>query len=1119
MSGPEDCALKSLHDAVEWKDLDSLESLLKGGVDPNSVDDKGMTALNKICESVRLHDVHVTMVRALLRYKADVNIESQEDMSPLSNLFQGGNNHRLRVEIFKLLLEHGANVDRVDFDRDTILHLIFRSDAWRPNLMEAVELLLFKCRIDVNAKNVNGHTPLHVAVGHCIDAKAIELLLKNGANPNIVDLRGMAPINSICAEPDLSAYHLQIVQLLVRHRANLDIRNNEGYTPMMDLLRSTESHKWRLQIFKLLVDSGANARLAQTAGLNTIGHYVFHTYAKSPNIVPTVEQLLKSGVDLNAQNKKGWTALHFAATRCQTLEPIELLLKNGADPNLYDGRRRTVLHWIGRLRSSLESQKFTGHHIKMIELLVEHGADLRLRDGKLNCPRVELLLGARDEESRSKLYSLFLKYDPDNIKPAKYTRMLLHNIFDVTDDFSSIEKLAEFLIRYAGNVNEEDKKGRVLLHGAVNMLRADHVEFLLNNGADANQHDDNGSIALNFCSTLWDQDEIGVADLERYLKILRLNVENEAELSHLDIFGKTVLHQLIAEFSLYSLKPREEGHLALVWTYVQRYIEILLENGLDIDVKDRDLSSPLDVAVSHCNYQVAKFLVDSEANLLVVRFSGGYLEHEVPEALNLTTTLNVLAIMELWQSQGVQINKQQYLRLFKFLTLYQDFDAEDDRFMELFKYWYANFPHGPTVPLCNYPYWHDIYNYDFLLHSIETVQGGVPHHIQGNRNRDHIRKGNVSSIPNVTVVINYCARTKLHTLTFMAPSFKMPPLRLSFYINGGEAVARSPVSYYVIYRIAAKSPHSAEKKTTFVSPTFRLCLSLGALNHESCAYIVYTAQRSSSYLKGMRRSLIRLIFVYGCVSLVTPSTTTTSISMDEDSNDTADASYELYNGTNCENFLNVVNSSIKRCVNQEEFVTAIYEYIYPRPYEWLLIAMHCLVFVVGLVGNFMVCMAIYRNHTMRNVTNYFIVNLAVADLLVIIVCLPPTVVWDVTETWFFGMIPCKIVLYFQLTYTSAIPKVFTYALYRKFYNTRGEEFYDKTFEIPRIRIGEKLHSKSCGSQAILFTPRYVRNDLTTTTTNGSRYRFVIHTPRMYERGARTTFLSTLSISTLIYAGA
>lgn len=57
----------------------------------------------------------------------------------------------------------------------------------------------------------------------------------------------------------------------------------------------------------------------------------------------------------------------------------------------------------------------------------------------------------------------------------------------------------------------------------------------------------------------------------------------------------------------------------------------------------------------------------------------------------------------------------------------------------------------------------------------------------------------------------------------------------------------------------------------------------------------------------------------------------------------------------------------------------------------------------------------FRNRTMRTVTNYFIVNLAVADFLVILICLPPTVLWDVTETWFMGTLACKIVLYFQVS--------------------------------------------------------------------------------------------------------
>lgn len=66
------------------------------------------------------------------------------------------------------------------------------------------------------------------------------------------------------------------------------------------------------------------------------------------------------------------------------------------------------------------------------------------------------------------------------------------------------------------------------------------------------------------------------------------------------------------------------------------------------------------------------------------------------------------------------------------------------------------------------------------------------------------------------------------------------------------------------------------------------------------------------------------------------------------------------------------------------------------------------------IGNALVCLAVYTNHSMRTVTNIFIVNLAVADFFVILLCLPPTVVWDVTETWFLGEVLCKVVIYFQV---------------------------------------------------------------------------------------------------------
>ncbi|CAB3244867.1 unnamed protein product [Arctia plantaginis] len=102
-------------------------------------------------------------------------------------------------------------------------------------------------------------------------------------------------------------------------------------------------------------------------------------------------------------------------------------------------------------------------------------------------------------------------------------------------------------------------------------------------------------------------------------------------------------------------------------------------------------------------------------------------------------------------------------------------------------------------------------------------------------------------------------------------------------------------------------------------------------------------------------------------------------------------------------------------MDREEYIQMLNDYIFPQPYEWVLIATHAIVFVIGLIGNALVCIAVYRNHSMRTVTNYFIVNLAVADFMVILICLPPTVLWDVTKTWFFGTAMCKIVLYFQVS--------------------------------------------------------------------------------------------------------
>lgn len=57
---------------------------------------------------------------------------------------------------------------------------------------------------------------------------------------------------------------------------------------------------------------------------------------------------------------------------------------------------------------------------------------------------------------------------------------------------------------------------------------------------------------------------------------------------------------------------------------------------------------------------------------------------------------------------------------------------------------------------------------------------------------------------------------------------------------------------------------------------------------------------------------------------------------------------------------------------------------------------------------------------MRTVTNYFIVNLSLADVLVTAICLPASLLVDITESWLFGHALCKVIPYLQVSSPMAL---------------------------------------------------------------------------------------------------
>ncbi|XP_061089967.1 neuropeptide Y receptor Y7 [Conger conger] len=78
-----------------------------------------------------------------------------------------------------------------------------------------------------------------------------------------------------------------------------------------------------------------------------------------------------------------------------------------------------------------------------------------------------------------------------------------------------------------------------------------------------------------------------------------------------------------------------------------------------------------------------------------------------------------------------------------------------------------------------------------------------------------------------------------------------------------------------------------------------------------------------------------------------------------------------------------------------------------------LIIAYSLIILLGLVGNSLVIYMIVCYRNMRTVTNYFIANLALADLMVDSLCLPFTLVYTLLDEWKFGAVLCHLVPFAQ----------------------------------------------------------------------------------------------------------
>lgn len=90
-----------------------------------------------------------------------------------------------------------------------------------------------------------------------------------------------------------------------------------------------------------------------------------------------------------------------------------------------------------------------------------------------------------------------------------------------------------------------------------------------------------------------------------------------------------------------------------------------------------------------------------------------------------------------------------------------------------------------------------------------------------------------------------------------------------------------------------------------------------------------------------------------------------------------------------------------------------------------LIAIYSIIFLLAVFGNSLVILTLVQNIRMRTVTNVFLLNLAISDLLLAVFCMPFTLIPLLIRNFVFGPFICVAIRYAQGTYFDILIRTIT----------------------------------------------------------------------------------------------
>ena len=355
---------------------DMVEMLLKAGADAKTVIKEGETVLMAAARTG-----NPKAVRLFIEGGAVVNAR-EERLGETALMWAVAENH---PEAAKLLIAHGADVNALTTDlkyaKDRFglegVLTILPHGHWTPLLYAARQGSLEAARVlvdagaDKNARDPDLSTPAIIAtINAHYDVAA--MLVERGADPNLADTSGMGVLYAavdmntpaeIYGRPNRKSTStisaLDLMKVLLAHGASVnatlraatvqrahtpgDGLLGAGATPLMRAARTGDAAALRL-----LLDHGADPAMTTNnhttalmfAAGNGRGTGVFQKdIGTERDMFSGVQVLVERGVDVNATNDAGQTAMHFAAQVSDDI--VRYLAAHGASLDAKDKQGHT----------------------------------------------------------------------------------------------------------------------------------------------------------------------------------------------------------------------------------------------------------------------------------------------------------------------------------------------------------------------------------------------------------------------------------------------------------------------------------------------------------------------------------------------------------------------------------------------------------------------------------------------------------------------------------------------------------------------------------------------------------------------------------------------------------